>query len=353
MSRRKTLPDSVWGIIHEKLDILAAYDYRVQSLTQYQYRINGVIDIYPVNKRWHDLRSGQRGNYNDLVNFITSNTQYMTTEIFDPTKASGESDMRRGSRLELNEVSLNGDGSAKEVSPGKWERKGGYFRKRVLIGATKDQKPEEIDLGKEIQVVLLKIRRRLVERGKDGEIVRSTGEHNHPNDAVTLYEPGSKNRINGVARDLREQFPNLRTVQIVYALLCGKGEPELVRLTVKGASLGSEVKADDVMDFYQYIDSFKGDDHFYQFRTALSPVMEEGKQVYFAIKFERGEKLPDDKYEFALGKMEEVHKVCLEADHQVAARIVKAASGEPEEHEVDTTLPEQMTEDVNPDDIPF
>jgi hypothetical protein len=66
MSRRRPLPEQVWDAIYEKLDILAAHDYRVQALTQYQYRINGVIDIYPVNRRWHDLRSGQRGNYNAL-----------------------------------------------------------------------------------------------------------------------------------------------------------------------------------------------------------------------------------------------------------------------------------------------
>jgi len=75
----------------------------------------------------------------------------------------------RGSRpLELNEVSLNGDGSAKETSPGIWARNGGYFRKRILISKPKDTKPEEINIGKEITVVFLKVRRRLVERAKAG-----------------------------------------------------------------------------------------------------------------------------------------------------------------------------------------
>jgi hypothetical protein len=70
MARRKKLPDAIWEIIHEKLDILVAYDYQVEPLTEYQYRINGIIDIYPVNKRWHDIRSGERGNYEELVTFI-------------------------------------------------------------------------------------------------------------------------------------------------------------------------------------------------------------------------------------------------------------------------------------------
>ena len=32
----------------------------------YQLRIGGVIDIYPVNKRWHYLKTGQRGSYDDI-----------------------------------------------------------------------------------------------------------------------------------------------------------------------------------------------------------------------------------------------------------------------------------------------
>jgi hypothetical protein len=53
---------------------------------------------------------------------------------FDPKEASGEASVQSGRSLELNEVSLNGDGSAKEVEPGKWKRNGGYFRERILIG---------------------------------------------------------------------------------------------------------------------------------------------------------------------------------------------------------------------------
>jgi hypothetical protein len=72
MSRRKKLPDHTWEVIHEKLEILTAYDYQVEPLSDYQFRINGTIDIYPVNKRWHNIRSGKRGTYNELVSFIQS-----------------------------------------------------------------------------------------------------------------------------------------------------------------------------------------------------------------------------------------------------------------------------------------
>lgn len=279
---------------------------------------------------------------------------------FDPREASGESSMSGTRPLTLNEVSINGDGGVSEVSPGKYERKGGFFRKRILIGAPKDQKPEEVNLGPRIQVVFLKIRRKLVERGREGEIVRTTVEHNSPYDATILYEKDTKEKKAGVAKDLRAQFPNLRTVQIVYALLLTEArEPELVRVTIKGASLGSEVKEKDVPDFYSYISSYTGDDHFYQYKTNLTPILEKGKQDYFAVNFTRGEKLSEKSYEIALEQMKKVHENCKEVDMQRAARITRDAT-------VDDVVPEALADappydtgidypkdDINPDDIPF
>jgi hypothetical protein len=48
--------------------------------------------------------------------------------------------------------------------------------------------------------------------------------------------------------------------------------------------------------------------------------LEEGKQTYFAIKFQRGEKLSEKSYTFALEKMRDVHASCVAIDLQRAAR---------------------------------
>ena len=281
----------------------------------------------------------------------------MTTETFDPSVASGERDMRGSRPLKLNELLINGDGNATEVNPGEWKRNGGYFRKRLLVGNPKDQKPKEENLGERVSVVFLKVRRRLVERGEKGKIVRSTGEHNSPKDSVTLYEADSKNKVNGVAEDLRKQFENLRTVQIVYALLATADGDELVRLIVKGSSLGSEVKAKDVMSFYDYISSFRGDDHFYQFETILTPVKEQGAQPYYAINFQRGDKLSEEDAALALSRMKEVHDNCVEIDTKRAMRIVEAAQADgvvPEEGAAPAQdMAADYPTDINPDDIPF
>src|SRR5947209_1702302 len=95
-------------------------------------------------------------------------------------EAAGETHWRRVAPLELNEVSLNGDAEAEEID-GKLVRKGGYFRKRILAGnRNRNEKPTEENLGAPIKIVFLRKRRKLVERGEKGKILRATNEHNHP-----------------------------------------------------------------------------------------------------------------------------------------------------------------------------
>jgi len=282
----------------------------------------------------------------------------MTTNHTDKdyAEASGESTYRAPRALELNEVSINGDADAREVE-GKLVRKGGYFRKRVLVGKKKDEKPEEVNLGAPIKVVFLKIRRRLIERTSKGEIVCSTSEHNSKTDAVTLYVSATKEQKRGIAEDLRKQYPGLRTVQVVYALLLdGKGEPELVRLTVKGASLGSEAKAEGVPTFYEYISSFPDGEHMWEYVTELHPVIEEGAKTYFAIDFKRGKKLDERTLALAKEKLMDVALNCRKVDEARAAKFVQSAKVETasaEEHEEEASGIKYPTEEVNPDDIPF
>jgi hypothetical protein len=271
----------------------------------------------------------------------------------DLAEASGESTYRAPRTLELNEVSINGDADAIEVD-GKLERKGGYFRKRILVGKPRDQKPEEVNLGTTIQLVFLKIRRKLVERANKGEIVCSTSEHNDKRDAVTLYVADGKQQVHGVAEDLRKQHPGLRTVQIVYALLLGHGDPELVRLIVKGSALGSEAKEENVMSFYQYISSFPKTDHMWEYVTELRPVVEHGAKTYFTIHFSRGNKIDERTLALAKETLMDVATNCREVDSARAAKIAQTVhvNAAPERAETESAS-DYPADDINPDDIPF
>lgn len=280
----------------------------------------------------------------------------MPNDKFDPAEASGENATRGSRLLVLNEVSLNADGAIKEKD-GQYEKQGGFFRKRVIIGNPKDQKPQEINLGERITLVLLKVRRKLVERGEKGKIIRQTNEHTSPKETVTLYESETNNKITGVASDLRTQFPQLRTVQIVYALLVQGSTVELVRFIVKGASLGMQEKQEGVTDFYAYLSSFSGDDHFYGFKTELSPVKVEAQQTFYVINFQRGEKLSETSYKMAMDHMRKVHESCVAVDTERAMRVVANATVEKDVEPVDEGIVDGDDAgagvDINPDDIPF
>jgi hypothetical protein len=279
-----------------------------------------------------------------------------STQPFDPAAASGESNYRGSQGLTLNEVSINGDAEAVETPPGsgKFVRKGGYFRKRILIGAPKDEKPEEMRLEAPVRLIFLKIRRKLVERGDKGKILRATGEHNTKYDAVTLYAEG-KPVEDGVASDLREKYSNLRTIQVVYALLLGTNEPELVRFIARGSSLGSESKAETTTDFYRYLGSYGKDEHVYEYETIVEPVLEQGLKAYYAIDFKRGAKVDEHTYALAMQHLKAVHEKCVEQDTARAAKIAKAGTVPADDVVPDAEASglQYPTDDINPDDIPF
>lgn len=62
------------------------HNLSIQYLNRgYQLRINGVIDIYPVRKKWHYLKTGERGEFDnindmDLSIFEENTTVYLTTK---------------------------------------------------------------------------------------------------------------------------------------------------------------------------------------------------------------------------------------------------------------------------------
>ena len=37
--------------------------FKVTEITEYQYRINDTIDLYPVRGRYHNIKTQQRGSY--------------------------------------------------------------------------------------------------------------------------------------------------------------------------------------------------------------------------------------------------------------------------------------------------
>lgn len=70
-------------ILHESKEIVRArrksylpeleeLGYTVERKTEYQFRINGVLDIYPTNAKFHNIKTGKRGSFagQNLATFV-------------------------------------------------------------------------------------------------------------------------------------------------------------------------------------------------------------------------------------------------------------------------------------------
>jgi hypothetical protein len=267
-------------------------------------------------------------------------------------------------RLVLNMLSLNGDAEIVETD-GKYETKGGFYRLLHLKGAKKDEKPLEEKLGESVSVVFLKIRRALQQRSSDGALVKWTNEHSTADDIVELHTKDSQTVTIGSARSLREDNPELRTIQYVYALFFKSmtEEPELVKIRIKGASLGSDAKDKDVPTFYDYIYADRKDEegkkeHLRHYITELGRVKEEGKKSYFAMTFNRGAKLDEALCGLADSTLREVHEKIKAADQAVQKRIAaldkpKSVTEPSVQMEDGIEYPTAQGENINPEDIPF
>jgi hypothetical protein len=39
----------------------------IKELTEYQYRVDGILDLYPSNRKWHLLPTGERGQFKNIT----------------------------------------------------------------------------------------------------------------------------------------------------------------------------------------------------------------------------------------------------------------------------------------------
>lgn len=260
----------------------------------------------------------------------------------EPTLEQMSGERKPSPRLQLNEIGLNGNTGEfvfRDVKGGLQEIEG---RKRYA----------QKTLGNEVEVVFLKVRRKLMAHQKDARPL-ATNEHQSKTDYVRLFglQTGAESNT---AEALREKYQQLKTIQIVYALY----EGELVRVFVKGASLGSNNKASENLDFYTYLSSFKKDgreDHMYECKTKLYSVKESGDmgQNYYCMSYKEGEKLG----EADMVKVRENMKIAFDFSQEVDAYYgnKSVTFTKPVQDKTDEAggyeYPDE--EGLNPEDIPF
>jgi hypothetical protein len=112
----------------------------------------------------------------------------------------------------------------------------------------------------------------------------STSQHSGPNDIVTLYENG-KVIAKGVAKELREKYEDLRTVQETYVLL---PDGELAILIAKGSALGSKTRDEPLPTFYKYMQDMVKEGGVFAHTTILNGVLEKGAKNFYTMTFTKG-----------------------------------------------------------------
>lgn len=45
-------------------------DYEIKKLSEYQFRVNGILDLYPIHKNYHNLRTNKRGKYTSALGIV-------------------------------------------------------------------------------------------------------------------------------------------------------------------------------------------------------------------------------------------------------------------------------------------
>ena len=228
----------------------------------------------------------------------------------------------------------------------------GKFYRTFLTEPKVDKMYRSESLGEAVNIVFLKIRRSLSEYKKDEGSIRNTTEHNTKNDMVAMFGEGAER---ATAAALKERYPGLKTTQHVYALLIrGKNKPEVVKVNVRGLSLGSfDEEVAPATKFFAYLNSFDAE-HIHEFITRLT-VGEEETEDFGEIKhmlFEKMAKLPADKIATVVTHIKSLYEQMTEADKQFEGmKPGQIGKGKKEEF-ADSTI-EYPDEEINPDDIPF
>jgi hypothetical protein len=271
----------------------------------------------------------------------------------DIQNMTGQDNFKRAPQYKIDELHVQGDRSKHKF----YQITEGHFKiKHVSQEPDKEKGYLITDAGVELKVVFLKIRRILSEYKKATNSYIKTSEHNKGDDIVTLYGADGGNRI-GVASDLRNEFQGLRTQQIVYVFV--PSMKKVMKLVVKGSSLGSESKAEDVLGFYQYLGTFNTDNQrVHEYITKLVAIPEGD---YFTTSFIRGEKLTDEQIPKIEELIREVHTQVTAIDDYYKEKHAKfavpaGATGALPVIQVEVDEPDTVEypeEEISPEDIPF
>lgn len=212
----------------------------------------------------------------------------------------------------------------------RFQGRDGKFLKKIF---DEEGNRQEIDLGKSIQGVMLKVRRMFLAWGKDYRLF--TNEHNSWKDKILLFE-GKKTEKGiitqvidmGLISDLRKKYPELKMRQLIYFLL--QPTNEIVKLQIKGKGLSN---------LFDYWATFKPNEHIFQYVTQIK-AQEERSNLgsYMAPVFGRLKEVDDldliaNKIKEVASKIAEIESYYVE--QPVPEEIISEEPDIPEKEETE------------------
>lgn len=219
----------------------------------------------------------------------------------------------------LNRISLNGNADAVENEKGELIRPAISYRKQIFIDKESDEKPVSEELGSPIEVIFVKSRRRLVARDAKGFQIMSTSQHTSPTSIVTLYKEG-KMIDKGTAKDLREKYEDLRTIQETYVLL---PDGELGLLIAKGSALGSKTRDESLPTFYEHLQELSKKGGIFTHKTILSGILEKGAKQFYTMTFGIGRPTTSEEQLEVLKHSDELTAIIEKYDEENAKAQIK------------------------------
>lgn len=229
-----------------------------------------------------------------------------------------------------------------------------------LTGGEKEVFEREV-VGKTVELVWLKLRRKLIEKTQDG-VVRQTSEHNTKKDIVTIYHYNGQATQDGIlASSINGDtglYPKMKVNQIVYAM--DIKDNHIYKVILKGGSLSMQEKLENATLFYDYIGSMGKEEHFYTMNNVMTGTPYKTKLgVKFFCNFTKGRGLALDEQKIVGEKMKEVHDKLKEYDDAKATKRVDpikttvAGKGMDDIPSIDYGDIDYGDANVNVDDIPF
>ncbi len=246
----------------------------------------------------------------------------------DIAKMTGQASGERVAAYKLNEVKMSGD-------------TGEFSLRQILAEKGEDGKYPVVELGKELNGVILKKRWRLYRYEESKQSLMSSEYDFKNQDTVVLFGSGEK----GVAADIKEKY-KLGTQGVLYVYLPGR--KEVVRLIVKASGMGSEGNPDGVLGLFAYLDTYDAangelfNDYQTVFKGTYRLDPKNPRKNYWAMTFAKGAAVLDENKPKVLEMVQEVHKKV--GGTTFAVQYAPEAPTGNEDYPV---------EDINPDDIPF